>query len=51
MIVAIIIIIILIVNVNIIKIIINIIIYTNLVRSFDWKSNIIFILYKYLPHQ
>lgn len=20
-------------------------------RSFDWKSNIIFILYKYLPHQ
>lgn len=29
------------------------IIYTNLFRSFDWKSKIIFILYKffYLPHQ
>lgn len=26
-----------------------IIIYTN--RSFDWKSKIIIILYKYLPHQ
>lgn len=29
---------------------INKIIYT-ISRFFDWKSNIIFILYKYLPHQ
>lgn len=27
------------------------IIYTNYIRSFDWKSKIIIILYKYLPHQ
>jgi hypothetical protein len=32
-------------------VIITIIIYTNFFRSFDWKSKIIFILYKYLPHQ
>lgn len=51
MIVASIIIIIVIVNVKITREIISNIIYTNLVRSFDWKSNIILILYKYLPHQ
>lgn len=27
------------------------IIYTSFIRSLDWKSSIIFILYKYLPHQ
>lgn len=38
---------------KIIKAIMNVvmIIYTNLFRSFDWKSKIIIILYKYLPHQ
>lgn len=51
MIVAIIIISIVIKNVRITREMISNIIYTNLVRSFDWKSNIIFILYKYLPHQ
>lgn len=50
-IVASIIMIILIVKVSTTSIVVNRIIYTNLIRSFDWKSNIIIILYKYLPHQ
>jgi hypothetical protein len=45
-----------IININIknlrkIEIEIKIIIIYTINRSFDWKSNIIFILYKYLPHQ
>jgi hypothetical protein len=39
-------------RINVIILIINLIFITYIIsKSFNWKLNIIFILYKYLPHQ